>query len=318
MLSLTAAGCIFFPGLFLLSKHTLTHVMGWREGDAAVVSTRVVSSIQAIMASSAGCIIASSCSDIMEDKHWLTNTYILFAAPYFAYDIYAMFLCHQHKQQVKGHEEGDGVRSVRAAVASYLRRESLMVLHHIFMVAFCFPASLVWRQGKGDYFQGILFLAELSTPSVCLGKVLIQYQQQHTVLHKVNGVLMLLTFLGCRVLLFPYLYYTYARYASIPVYQVPLVAPWQCNLGAALLWPLQLYWFALICRGAFRLCKGVSAHRRPQTRVTAAGKSRTEGTWNRKIESRGFQTFGPPSATYWYVVILILGVLDSSFIQTRP
>lgn len=42
------------------------------------------------------------------------------------------------------------------------------------------------------------------------------------------------------------------RYASIPVYSVPLVAPWQCNLGAALLWPLQLYWFTLICRGALR------------------------------------------------------------------
>lgn len=31
-----------------------------------------------------------------------------------------------------------------------------------------------WRQGKGDYFQGIMFMAELSTPSVCLGKILIQ------------------------------------------------------------------------------------------------------------------------------------------------
>ncbi|MEQ2316905.1 Ceramide synthase [Ameca splendens] len=110
----------------------------------------------------------------------------------------------------------------------------------------------LWRQGKGDYFQGILFLAELSTPSVCLGKVLIQYQKQNSVLHKVNGVFMLLSFFSCRVLLFPYLYYAYSRYASIPLYWVPLVAPWQCNLGAALLWPLQLYWFALICRGALR------------------------------------------------------------------
>ena len=30
------------------------------------------------------------------------------------------------------------------------------------------------RQGRGDFFQGLLFLAELSTPFVCLGKVLIQ------------------------------------------------------------------------------------------------------------------------------------------------
>lgn len=75
-------------------------------------------------------------------RHWLTNTYILFATPYFAYDIYAMFLCYRHKMQVKGHEEG-GARSLGAAVSGFLRREMLMVLHHVFMVAFCFPASVV-------------------------------------------------------------------------------------------------------------------------------------------------------------------------------
>lgn len=80
-------------------------------------------------------------------RHWLTEAYILFATPYFAYDIHAMFLCYWHKMQVKGHEEeeqgGGGVRSMGAAVVGYLRREMLMVLHHVFMVAFCFPASLV-------------------------------------------------------------------------------------------------------------------------------------------------------------------------------
>ncbi|KAM9744855.1 ceramide synthase-like [Menidia menidia] len=220
---LLAAGGLFFPGVFLLSRRALSRRPGWRRRDTEVVSAR----------------------------HWLTDTYILFATPYFAYDIYAMFLCYRHKLQVKGHEEA-GLGSTMAAVRGFLRREVLMVLHHVFMVAFCFPASLLWRQGKGDYFQGVLFLAELSTPSVCLAKVLIQYKQQHTLLHKVNGVLMLLAFFSCRVLLFPYLYYAYSRYASIPLYRVPLVAPWQCNLGAALLWPLQIYWFTLICRGALR------------------------------------------------------------------
>ncbi|XP_035036947.1 ceramide synthase isoform X1 [Hippoglossus stenolepis] len=269
-LVLVSAGAVFFPGLFLLSKLTLRHMMGWSEGEAAVVSTRLVSSIQAVMASSAGAVIISSCRDVMEDRHWLTDSYILFATPYFAYDVYAMFLCHRHKLQVKGHgqEQVSG-----AVVVGFLRTELLMVLHHVFMVTFCFPASLLWRQGKGDYFQGVLFLAELSTPSVCLGKVLIQYKKQQTLLHKVNGVLMLFTFFSCRVLLFPYLYYTYSRYVSIPVYSVPLVAPWQCNLGAALLWPLQLYWFALICRGALRLFTSRS-NTPPNTFILAGGGDR--------------------------------------------
>ncbi|XP_068605801.1 TLC domain containing 3Ba [Brachionichthys hirsutus] len=251
MLALTAAGSLFFPGLYLLSKRTLRHLVGRSEQDAAILSTRLVSSVQAVMASTAGSIIAWSCRDVMEDRHWLTDTYILFATPYFAYDIYAMFLCYWLKQQVKGHEEA-GIRSVGVAVVGFLRREMLLVLHHVFMVSFCFPASLMWRRGRGDFFQGVLLLAEISTPFVCLGKVLIRHKKQNTRLHKINGGLMLLTFFTCRVLLFPYLYYAYSSYASIPVYMVPLVAPWQCNLGAALLWPLQLYWFTLICRGALR------------------------------------------------------------------
>ncbi|XP_061568347.1 ceramide synthase-like [Cololabis saira] len=266
MLALLAAGSVFFPRLFLVSRRTLTLLMGWRDGDAVLVSTRLVSSVQAVLASSAGFIITSSCRDVLEDRHWLAEAYVLFATPYFLYDIYAMFLCHCQRLQVKGHEEAEGGGvSARAAVWGFLRRESLMVLHHAAMVAVCFPASLLWRRGKGDYFQGALFLPELSTPSVSLLKILIQYKKQHTLLHKVNGVVMVITFFCCRVLLFPYLYYAYSRYASVPVHRVPLEAPWPLNLGAAVLWSLQLYWFALICRGALR-----QFSRRPDAPATAS------------------------------------------------
>ncbi|XP_042576540.1 ceramide synthase-like isoform X2 [Cyprinus carpio] len=231
MLSILAAGSIFFPGLFLLSKRFLKHAPGlkWSEKDAVIVSSRLVSSVQAIMASSAGYIIACSCEDIIEDQHWLTSSYILFAVPYFVYDIYAMFLCHWYKLQVKDHEEESEAKPMRSAISGYLRREILMVLHHVVMVTVCFPVSV--------------------------------YKQQHTLLHKVNGALMLVTFFICRVLLFPYLYYAYGRYASIPFYIVPLSVPWQCNAGAALLMAPQVYWFSLICRGAFRLFTRASRHK---------------------------------------------------------
>uniref|UniRef100_A0A3Q2E8E2 TLC domain containing 3Bb n=1 Tax=Cyprinodon variegatus TaxID=28743 RepID=A0A3Q2E8E2_CYPVA len=260
MLTILAAGSVFFPGLFLLSKQCLKSIpaLRWSEGDAVIVSARLVSSIQAVMASSAGYIIASSCEDIIEDQHWLTSTYIMFAVPYFVYDIYAMFMCYWYKLRVKGHEEASAApQHMRSAVRSYLRREFLMVLHHVVMVTVCFPVSVVTYGQSPNflhyYFQGIMFMAELSTPSVCLGKILIQYKQQHTLLHKVNGALMLVTFFIFRVLLFPYLYYVYGRYASIPFLMVPFTVPWHCNLGAALLMAPQLYWFSLICRGALRL-----------------------------------------------------------------
>ncbi|XP_023267069.1 protein FAM57B-like isoform X1 [Seriola lalandi dorsalis] len=281
MLTILAAGSVFFPGLFLLSKQCLKSIpaLRWSEGDAVIVSARLVSSVQAVMASSAGYIIASSCEDIIEDQHWLTSTYIMFAVPYFVYDIYAMFMCYWYKLRVKGHEEASAApQHMSSALTSYLRREFLMVLHHVVMVTVCFPVSVFWRQGKGDYFQGIMFMAELSTPSVCLGKILIQYKQQHTLLHKVNGALMLITFFICRVLLFPYLYYVYGRYASIPFHMVPFTVPWHCNLGAALLMAPQLYWFSLICRGALRLFTGSSRSQRPRPPTAAPKEQQTDGS----------------------------------------
>ncbi|XP_027718912.1 protein FAM57B isoform X2 [Vombatus ursinus] len=231
MLSPMVAGGVVFPGLFLLSKNTLQRLpqLRWEEADAVIVSAR----------------------------HWLSSAYTQFAVPYFIYDIYAMFLCHWHKHQVKGHgkdEGGAGSPGGTWAVArGYLHKEFLMVLHHAVMVLVCFPLSVVWRQGKGDFFLGCMLMAEVSTPFVCLGKILIQYKQQHTLLHKVNGTLMLLSFLCCRVLLFPYLYWAYGQHAGLPLLSVPLNIPAHVNLGAALLLAPQLYWFFLICRGACRL-----------------------------------------------------------------
>lgn len=68
----------------------------------------------------------------------------MFAVPYFVYDIYAMFMCYWYKLQVKGHEEASAVpQHMSSALISYLRREFLMVLHHVVMVTVCFPVSVV-------------------------------------------------------------------------------------------------------------------------------------------------------------------------------
>lgn len=87
-------------------------------------------------------------------RHWLSSAYTQFAVPYFIYDIYAMFLCHWHKHQVKGHGGEDGtpraLGSTWAVVRGYLHKEFLMVLHHAAMVLVCFPLSVVspsfWSQ----------------------------------------------------------------------------------------------------------------------------------------------------------------------------
>lgn len=79
-------------------------------------------------------------------RHWLTGTYTQFAVPYFIYDIYAMFMCHWHKYRVKGHEVASvsaGTQTLRNVTWTYLHKEFLMVVHHLFMVLVCFPISVV-------------------------------------------------------------------------------------------------------------------------------------------------------------------------------
>ncbi|XP_068034241.1 ceramide synthase isoform X2 [Anomalospiza imberbis] len=221
---------------------------------------RLVSSVQAVMASTAGYIISSSCQHVIDDQHWLAAAYPPFAVPYFVYDVYAMYLCHLQRAQVKGH--GHGGPAPRAA-AAFLRQELLMVLHHAAMVLVCFPVATLWRQGKGDFFLGCLLMAELSTPFVCLGKVLILLRRQHTALHKLNGLALLVTFLGCRVLLFPYLYWAYGRHRGLALLRVPAALPPAYNAAAAALAAPQLYWFGLICRGAWRLFRPAGSPPRP-------------------------------------------------------
>ncbi|XP_067881219.1 ceramide synthase-like [Heterodontus francisci] len=221
-----------------------------------------------MMASTAGLIIVRSCSKhVLEERHWLTNAYVLFAVPYFAYDIYAMYLCHWYKFNVKGHEkEAVGKLTV---LKTYLRKELLMIIHHTVMFTVCFPVSVFMRNGRGDFFVGCMFMAEVSTPFVCLGKVLIQYRQQHTLLHKLNGIMMLASFFACRILLFPYMYWVYGQETGLPLHRVPLELPAHYNLAVMLLMAPQLYWFSLICRGAFRLfCKTRSKEQHTNGYVT--------------------------------------------------
>ncbi|KAK2512883.1 hypothetical protein Q9966_016299 [Columba livia] len=91
-----SAGLLFFPGLFVLGRCVLRRLR-CPEPHAEILAARLVSSVQAVMASTAGYIISSSCHHVIDDQHWLASWYPPFAVPYFIYDVYAMFLCHRHR-----------------------------------------------------------------------------------------------------------------------------------------------------------------------------------------------------------------------------
>nr|XP_028563763.1 protein FAM57A isoform X1 [Podarcis muralis] len=252
-----ALGALFFPGLFAVSVRSLRWLApAWSLKDRIVLSGRLVSSVQAMMATLSGIIVIFSCEDVVHDRHWIAREYMWVVVSYMAYDIYVMYLCHWHKCEEKG--EAHPKYSL-ASVNSFLQRERLMVTHHLFILIVLTPVATHFRGELGDFFVGCIYTAELSTPFVSLGKILLQLKMQDSALHKVNGVLVLVTFFLCRIVLFPFMYWAYGRQAGLPIYKVPFHIPLHCNVANALLIAPQLYWFALICRKALRLYRAPPA-----------------------------------------------------------
>ncbi|XP_064158160.1 TLC domain-containing protein 3A-like [Anguilla rostrata] len=252
MLRALSCGVLAFPGLFcFLRKFISCTFKTWTEADVVLVSERLVSTLHAVLASTAGLLIIKSCKNVMTDRHWLSTDFVWFGVPYMSYDIYAMYLCHYYNCQVKGHVEyrNHSLHTVRA----FLRKDFLLVLHHTVLLTIFLPITLFFRRDLGDFFVGCLFTTEFSTPFICLGQILIQLGLQASWLHRVNGVMALLSFFTCRVALFPYMYWAYGRHAGIPFHSVPFHLPLCCNLGNLCILAPQLYWFTLLCRKARRL-----------------------------------------------------------------
>uniref|UniRef100_A0A8C3Y494 TLC domain containing 3A n=1 Tax=Catharus ustulatus TaxID=91951 RepID=A0A8C3Y494_CATUS len=249
-----ALASAFFPGLFILCIRLLRWAApGWSLKDRILLSGRLVSTVQATMATVSGITVVLSCKNVVYDRHWLAVEYIWVLVPYMTYDIYVMYLCHWHR--ARNLEKKHSL----ASVWSFLLHERLMVTHHLFILIVLTPITQHFRGELGDFFVGCIFTAELSTPFVSLGKILMQLNMQDTLLHKVNGILVLVTFFLCRILLFPFMYAAYARQVGIPLYLVPFRIPLHCNIANASLIAPQLYWFRLICRKAARLYGGSPA-----------------------------------------------------------
>ncbi|KAL2765541.1 TLC domain-containing protein 3A isoform 4 [Daubentonia madagascariensis] len=66
MLLTLAWGSLFFPGLFALCTWALRRSRPeWTNTDCVMISTRLVSSVQAVLATGSGIVIMRSCSDVI-------------------------------------------------------------------------------------------------------------------------------------------------------------------------------------------------------------------------------------------------------------
>ncbi|KAM4844353.1 TLC domain-containing protein 3A isoform 1-T1 [Thomomys bottae] len=69
MLLTLASGSLLFPGLFALSTWALRRSRPeWTFSDCVMIGTRVVSSVQAVLATGSGILIIRSCSNVISDR----------------------------------------------------------------------------------------------------------------------------------------------------------------------------------------------------------------------------------------------------------
>ncbi|MEQ2200640.1 hypothetical protein XENOCAPTIV_001096 [Xenoophorus captivus] len=236
MTAALVCGAVVFPGLFFsfrkILKHTWTE---WSDADVVSVSERLLSAVHASLATAAGVMVVSSCRDVMTDSHWLVNSFVLFGAPYMVFDIYALYLSHYHTERTRGGSRAPSGHSLHT-VRAFLRRDWMLVLHHVALLLVFMPITL---------FLHPLVSIHLSFDT--------QLHLDDSKLHRINGLVVLLTFFTCRILLFPFMYWMYGRQFSIPLHRVAFHLPLQCNVGNLVLLAPQVYWFILLLKKAQRL-----------------------------------------------------------------
>ncbi|XP_042111412.1 TLC domain-containing protein 3A-like [Ovis aries] len=70
MLLPLAWGSLFFPGLFGVCTWGLRRARpAWTHHDCVMISTRLVSSVQAVLATGSGIVVIPSCSDVITDRY---------------------------------------------------------------------------------------------------------------------------------------------------------------------------------------------------------------------------------------------------------
>lgn len=248
------ASGLAWMGLFHLSNHLLTCHFRAKKWKISVhhtmnMSEAIVSSLQAVASSICGIVVVAACRhDVMWAVHPLASWYAWVAGSYFIYDTIAMYKVHLASLD-------EVPRRLAERVSSYLRRRTLLVLHHVVVASFLVPV-LIYRSGVGDFFVGCFFCVELSGPFTNMRVVLSRLGLKMSRWYTVNGILMIITFALCRVVIFPYMYMVYGAQYGLDIFQVAKKIPLHCNLGSLLVLLPQIHWLRLMMLGAVKVSQG--------------------------------------------------------------
>ena len=169
-------GLVFFPSICFFIQMFLRYSKIGREccdhykissNGIHDISNKVTSSTFALCACSIGWFVNKQCTgDIMNDRYFILDNYLIFGVSYFFYDVVSMYLVYNTTDK-------DNITVSPAEVLQFLSDRPLIVFHHILVPVIGFPAMMYFRDGYGDCLLGSSFMIEASTPFVSLRVVLV-------------------------------------------------------------------------------------------------------------------------------------------------
>jgi len=249
-------GILFFPSIFYSlslflssSQYGKSLCQKYKIGQTGIydISNKITSTTFAILSCSCGLYVLQRCGDdVLNERHYILENYLIFGVSYFFYDIGSMFL-------VYASESGKKVDLTLYEALVFCLDRPVMIVHHLLVPLIGFPVMMYLRGGQGDCLLGCSFLIEASTPFVSLRVILVHLNMKDGLLYILNGLAMLVSFLCCRVLLFPYLYSWYARAMGLSLLEVIVAIPWFYHACVLALVLPQLYWFSKMVRGCLKL-----------------------------------------------------------------
>ncbi|KAJ8954218.1 hypothetical protein NQ318_005813 [Aromia moschata] len=268
-LVLFISGLVFFPCLYLASNAIFLHTNWGRKtvktyrlnySDVYDISNKEVSAVQAFFCCVTGLTsVCYSCGrDMLKTSHYISEAYAWFGAAYFFYDIWSMYEVYITKRsstQMNGDTRVTLLLYRSFKVIAYVKDNAVIVGHHIFIGGFGFLVITHLRGGLGDCFFGFIYLMEASTPFVSVRGILSKIGMKNSIIYVVNGLVMLVVFFLCRVAMFPYVIYMYARSIKADFVTALYTLPRGCLISIATLLLPQIYWFYLMLYGATKVLK---------------------------------------------------------------
>lgn len=220
-----------------------------RSHEVFDISNKCVSAVQSMLCCVAGIVICwwSCYQNFLCTSHYMSEAYAWFGTAYFFYDLWSMYYVWIH----------DASRILPADLPNRLKifiaSQPLIVAHHLFIGTIGFLIIVWWRGGLGDCVFGFVYLMELSTPFVSARVILSKLKLKSSIIYLCNGLLMLGTFLLCRVLVFPYAGYLYMQSTRMNFWQAMWSLPWAVKVVVPILLLPQIYWFSLMLVGAMKI-----------------------------------------------------------------